>query len=117
MRGKDGKFIRINESTEDHPRVCGEKMFGKNSNIQDVGSPPRMRGKGAGSETYWAHVRITPAYAGKRDSDLSVLLELEDHPRVCGEKQRIRVHQGYEVGITPAYAGKRLGTRFFCSGQ
>ncbi len=29
----------------DHPRVCGEKMFGKNSNIQDVGSPPRMRGK------------------------------------------------------------------------
>ena len=29
----------------DHPRVCGEKMFGKNSNIQDVGSSPRMRGK------------------------------------------------------------------------
>ena len=50
---------------KDHPRVCGEKMFGKNSNIQDVGSPPRMRGK-AQAEQPLPHVAgITPARAGK----------------------------------------------------
>ena len=49
----------------DHPRVCGEKMFGKNSNIQDVGSPPRMRGT-AQAEQPLPHVAgITPARAGK----------------------------------------------------
>ena len=29
---------------------------------------------------------ITPAYAGKRDSDDNINSELEDHPRLCGEK-------------------------------
>ena len=51
--------------TKDHPRVCGEKMFGKNSNIQDVGSPPRMRGKVMKSIKTSSGTRITPAYAGK----------------------------------------------------
>ena len=42
-----------------------EKMFGKNSNIQDEGSPPRMRGKGeicVPASGCGDH----PAYAGKR---------------------------------------------------
>ena len=49
----------------DHPRVCGEKMFGKNSNIQDVGSPPRVRGKVLKELIALLFHGITPACAGK----------------------------------------------------
>ena len=29
----------------DHPRVCGEKQLGYDGTLEDVGSPPRVRGK------------------------------------------------------------------------
>ena len=73
-------------------------------------------------------LRITPAYAGKRLADKGFFVLLQDHPRVCGEKQiltyaligsagsppRMRGKEDCAVvligvcGITPAYAGKRL---------
>ena len=54
-----------------------------------------------------AKARITPAYAGKRYRNPSVLLCYQDHPRLCGEKL-IKLADFYGVtGITPAYAGKR----------
>ena len=73
-------------------------------------------------------IGITPAYAGKRDLVISGSGDIEDHPRVCGEKvsstspikclkgspPRVRgkvrpgVVRGHEGGITPAYAGKRV---------
>ena len=43
--GKRSGWPAVLSEPRDHPRVCGEKMFGKNSNIQDVGSSPRVRGK------------------------------------------------------------------------
>ena len=69
---------------------------------------------------------ITPAYAGKRQTGLTLMLWSGDHPRVCGEKKvmnlvlvrplgsppRVRgkvLHLFQRVGgegITPAYAGK-----------
>ena len=71
-------------------------------------------------------LRITPAYAGKRLADKGFFVLLQDHPRVCGEKQiltyaligsagsppRMRGKgknancRGRATGITPAYAGK-----------
>ena len=71
---------------------------------------------------------ITPAYAGKSGFGSSSSAECWDHPRVCGEKWRIRWKNTQTTGspprmrgkamprlflfpfwrITPAYAGKRL---------
>ena len=51
-------------SNRDHPRVCGEKMFGKNSNIQDVGSPA-CAGKSLKELIALLFHGITPACAGK----------------------------------------------------
>ena len=71
--------------------------------------------------------RITPAYAGKRDSSREKYSSMEDHPRLCGEKSpsnkcsweksgspppmRGKVDSPHikttNAGITPAYAGKR----------
>ena len=67
-----------------------------------------MRGKGSAYCWYNVIDRITPAYAGK-----SKLVDvgkdvLEDHPRLCGEKQLAVEHIGHYLGITPAYAGKSV---------
>ena len=78
------------ESTEDHPRVCGEKhrLGGKENN--QIGSPPRVRGKGVVAKQHIKAAGITPACAGKRTRKISVLLSSKDHPRVCGEKMSAR---------------------------
>ena len=86
MRGK-GKFARLMDAPvgitpahagkrrphavkvsplQDHPRVCGEKYIKNFMGYSTLGSPPRMRGKGASSRRIRAEAGITPAYAGKR---------------------------------------------------
>ena len=72
--------------------------------------------------------RITPAYAGKSKHEYLGLLSFQDHPRVCGEKLRLRFMERTlkgspprmrgkgrcrppvppVLGITPACAGKRM---------
>jgi len=50
---------------QDHPRACGEKFSECNRDVQDWGSPPRMRGKdGLSWRCAWPP-GITPAHAGK----------------------------------------------------
>ena len=108
--------------------MCGEKDFKSAHPSQQLGSPPRMRGK----VLQWCREDffsgITPAYAGK-SSFLSGCTRIpRDHPRVCGEKlttfdagklipgspPRMRGKVAPKncgsssTRITPAYAGKRL---------
>ena len=110
----------------DHPRVCGEKSSTSPMKCLKLGSPPRMRGK-AGiflCRPEWS--RITPAYAGKRNTARQHRRSQRDHPRVCGEKFSLPLFldlpqgspprmRGKDAlvgfgsgnpGITPAYAGK-----------
>ena len=70
----------------DHPRVCGEKPVSRTLNVDQKGSPPRMRGKAQGALDGTEVDRITPAYAGKSRFSLITKLLAWDHPRVCGEK-------------------------------
>ena len=51
---------------QDHPRVCGEQLWRTKSPAFAIGSPPRVRGTGNSSSTYFAPYRITPACAGNR---------------------------------------------------
>ena len=98
------------------------------------GSPPRGRGKGAAPLKYPICIRITPAWAGKRDAAKKLLNHSEDHPRVGGEKYhpdpiwmksegspprgrgKVQKVYGYPVmkGITPAWAGKSAGHLYHC---
>ena len=112
----------------DHPRVCGEKTAQIAEILNLPGSPPRVRGKVCTHLWTVERDRITPACAGKSSRHPVLLLQPEDHPRVCGEKlfccqgsvpfggspPRVRgkasdalLHR-LGVGITPACAGKRL---------
>ena len=43
--GKRSDLCRLSEASEDHPRLCGEKVFPEVQPIQISGSPPPMRGK------------------------------------------------------------------------
>ena len=85
-----------------------------------------MRGKDFLSRVLFALIRITPAYAGKREGPKNAQSKVGDHPRVCGEKcipltrghgrqgspprMRGKVQLGeidlQDIWITPAYAGK-----------
>ena len=49
----------------DHPRVCGEKPAVAVLFSKTMGSPPRVRGKGAHKPVRLLDGGITPAYAGK----------------------------------------------------
>ena len=91
---------------KDHPRLCGEK----NDVLGDVrevsGSPPPMRGKVTVSDRKDRAFRITPAYAGKRNALCEALPQLEDHPRLCGEKQRGDITGMSFMGSPPPMRGK-----------
>ena len=96
---------------EDHPRLCGEKLNGTNGAECVIGSPPPMRGKDHQRQPLCDTGRITPAYAGKRHQSFPANPKIEDHPRLCGEKQAVEKAAVKRSGITPAYAGKRLTPR------
>ena len=50
--------------------------------------------------------RITPAYAGKSPEIATVMVQPQDHPRLCGEKETIKVGQVTGTGSPPPMRGK-----------
>ena len=92
----------------DHPRVCGEKCFSTRASYRSLGSPPRVRGKGAVVKMILFLHRITPACAGKRNWQTAKSHRFRDHPRVCGEKQSIRAYNSEFAGSPPRVRGKGL---------
>ena len=114
-------------SSRDHPRVGGEKSIILKTSSESIGSPPRGRGKGTDAHKCLSCQGITPAWAGKSFRGDLVSRQLQDHPRVGGEKlvEAGRISQeegspprgrgkeysharnGNSEGITPAWAGKR----------
>ena len=134
--GKSLFDMVINSLLEDHPRVGGEKFQKPIDMLQDMGSPPRGRGKVLEFALVFRWCRITPAWAGKRMPGEGKAGRNQDHPRVGGEKSypsicsksrpgspprgRGKASLGSRLrttrGITPAWAGKRsvfLRFRFY----
>ena len=70
---------------KDHPRGCGENSKHSAYCTTTAGSPPRMRGKRAKSNSYNLHDGITPADAGKTRRQSRKSVTARDHPRGCGE--------------------------------
>ena len=101
---------RINNSfLKDHPRGCGENRYWTRRRKNEIGSPPRMRGKHCEAANCTDDCRITPADAGKT---LFLPMNLNEKtgspPRMRGKPvsdSKRNVH----TGITPADAGKTPG--------
>ena len=125
--GKSICYSNVDTVSQDHPRVCGEKLHFVNCFAKISGSPPRVRGKANNAIEDVIKARITPACAGKSKHGNQRARFGRDHPRVCGEKKmkycsswtvpgspprvRGKVFEGIAdsiaSGITPACAGKR----------
>ena len=88
--GKSAFTLDKRRAVQDHPRICGEKSLLDERRERQVGSPPHMRGKGHRTNCHSVHLRITPAYAGKRGRSELHGLQPQDHPRICGEKRKSR---------------------------
>ena len=71
-----------------------------------LGSPPRMRGKDSHAALCGVDNGITPAYAGKRGRVWLDSETLQDHPRVCGEKERLEMTVRAIMGSPPRMRGK-----------
>ena len=56
----------------DHPRLCGEKWCDHTATEWNPGSPPPMRGKVQQMLKTSQYERITPAYAGKSDTQRAI---------------------------------------------
>ena len=66
--------------------------------------------------TSWGGVlkdRITPAWAGKRNTSATATVTVKDHPRVGGEKSSGSWKNFCAMRITPAWAGKSPWLAFF----
>ena len=90
----------------DHPRMCGEKLFGVCRSRCKVGSPPHVRGKGLKHSCKLLSIGITPACAGKRLSLTDPENAARDHPRMCGEKQPAGTKIEFGIGSPPHVRGK-----------
>ena len=71
-----------------------------------LGSPPPMRGKVRQCFCGTYGFGITPAYAGKRLPSGNFTDTIRDHPRLCGEKQRIEEKKQKVQGSPPPMRGK-----------
>ena len=125
--GKSPVSTSSNARARDHPRACGEKANTYIVTPSKVGSPPRVRGKGAAAHVRRGDEGITPARAGKSRAPTRAGRTTRDHPRACGEKAlsvsllhpkqgspprvrgKVDALQRRQLfpGITPARAGKR----------
>ena len=65
-----------------------------------------MRGKDIKLTFDAGELRITPAYAGKRQRLCRVRPAQGDHPRVCGEKDDKNAANVARVGSPPRMRGK-----------
>ncbi|RYN06962.1 hypothetical protein PG1528B_1336 [Bifidobacterium animalis subsp. lactis] len=94
----------------DHPRACGEHDMMVVSELERLGSSPRLRGTRMQTQANMLECGIIPALAGNTKRSMTANSTCRDHPRACGEHQ-VQWSGVYSVpGIIPALAGNTLAT-------
>ena len=86
--------------------MCGEKLTLCRFASRQMGSPPRVRGKGEKHYKCSTGIGITPACAGKRKKHSRDRIPHGDHPRVCGEKSLPEPAERIRGGSPPRVRGK-----------
>ena len=86
MRGKVWYAFPVITRNRITPAYAGKSNGNPDQGQPEKGSPPPMRGKVSRWCTFLGFFGITPAYAGKSCTQSFPLVENQDHPRLCGEK-------------------------------
>ena len=106
--GKTFYKTNITQLVQDHPRGCGENYWLSPLRRASAGSPPRMRGKLYVRFFNRGGNRITPADAGKTQRQVRKRIDVQDHPRGCGENKAETLEQSAKMGSPPRMRGKLL---------
>ena len=88
-----------------HPRVCGERQNRRDAANQSVGSSPRVRGTLLFPDIDDKAVRFIPACAGNAITDIPRFPKAAVHPRVCGERSRMKLISSCMCGSSPRVRG------------
>ena len=104
--GKTVPCCRCSDSSQDHPRRCGENFICFRGFQNASGSPPQVRGKPKPSVVGGLLRRITPAGAGKTHEAYSCDIQEPDHPRRCGENSQVLIYPSSVLGSPPQVRGK-----------
>ena len=100
-----------------HPRLCGEYVTHMETGIQQVGSPPLMRGISGWRFSVCSEHGLTPAYAG----NIRVLVlhntVYEAHPRLCGEYSCRKIGSCMSLGSPPLMRGISIRKRIPAGGR
>ena len=103
--GNTSPTAAIHPTRRDHPRVCGEHRVVITVLIKHSGSSPRMRGTREASGPSMRFRGIIPAYAGNTSVVSTLSWPSRDHPRVCGEHERIANDSRFRGGSSPRMRG------------
>ena len=76
--------------------------------LSNPGSSPHVRGALVEEGVLVGVHGIIPACAGSTSEGPELGGTAWDHPRMCGEHYRQRVHYGFKKGIIPACAGSTV---------
>ena len=85
MCGENLQGVPCYALPRDHPRMCGENGSYLTDELNEVGSPPHVRGKRTRWRSKQRDCGITPACAGKTFEFGHLFQLIQDHPRMCGE--------------------------------
>ena len=88
--------------------MCGEHAYADFDRLRSTGSSPRVRGTPSFLHTDSFVLRIIPACAGNTGRNRDSCGKSRDHPRVCGEHDRINNNGNYEPGSSPRVRGTQL---------
>ena len=81
------RAVRSNSNRQvDHPHACGDKYIKNMTEINPLGSSPRVWGQGQSETTAALYDRIIPTRVGTSIRLLLLLLSVKDHPHACGDK-------------------------------
>ena len=88
-----------------HPRVCGERVSGSLTRQMRIGSSPRVRGTRDINAENACISRFIPACAGNAGAGGRGVDFQPVHPRVCGERSRLKAGDDAYDGSSPRVRG------------
>ena len=106
VRGKEKGGVKMALISRITPACAGKSFLMDYCCLFPLGSPPHVRGKGYANSLNMLSNRITPACAGKRNPDCKTMVRVQDHPRMCGEKDFCSSCSALVKGSPPHVRGK-----------
>ena len=103
--GSTDSHCRPQESSRDHPRMCGEHHVLFYIYVDKWGSSPHVRGALGVTTGVVAMIGIIPACAGSTRTPLMTRCMIRDHPRMCGEHCSSSANRSASPGSSPHVRG------------